>query len=146
MTHTHFQELISGHVDNELSDAESAELFAHLASCDACRKFLRTTLSIRSQIANEKLAEVPDSLDSRVLGGSMPTQPAKTPVEWLAPIWWTRISIPLPAAASLAFLILVGTLLFSPVIFPDQRPPQEVSQEVISKIPPEIQKQLQLYR
>lgn len=146
MTHTQYQEFISEHVDNGLSDAESAELFAHLALCDACRKFLRTAMSIRSQIASQELAEVPDSLGRRVLGGVAPKERAKMSIDWLAPIWWTRISIPLPAAASLAFLILVGTLLFSPVIFPDQMPRQEVPQEVFSKMPPEIQKQLQLYR
>ncbi len=145
MAHAHFQELISLHVDNELTDKQSAELFVHLGSCDICRKFLRTTLGVRSQIAHEELADVPDTLDRRVLGGEQ-TQSAKRPMDWLAPIWWTRISIPLPAAASLAFLILVGTLLFSPVIFSEQMPRQEVPQEVISKMPPEFQKPLQLYR
>jgi anti-sigma factor RsiW len=145
MNHLHFQELISLHVDNEISDSESAELFGHLATCDACRKFLRTTMNIRSHIAQQELAEVPDSLDRRVLGNEE-AQSAKRPLDWLAPVWWTRISIPLPAAASLAFLILVGTLLVSPVIVSDQRARQAAPQEEISKLPMEIQKQLQLYR
>jgi anti-sigma factor RsiW len=145
MAHTHFQELISLHVDNELSDTESAELFAHLATCDACRKFLRTTMSIRSQIANEELAEVPESLDRRVLGVRQPIPDLKVSREWLAPLWWTRISIPLPAAASLAFLILFCTLLISPIIF-SQKATQETSTETTSRVPLEIQKQLQLYR
>jgi anti-sigma factor RsiW len=145
MNHAHFQELISLHVDNEINDSESAELFGHLATCDTCRKFLRTTMSIRSHIAQEELAEVPDSLDKRVLGNEE-TESVKRPLDWLAPVWWTRISIPLPAAASLAFLILVGTLLVSPVLVSDQRPRQAAPQEEISKLPPEIQKQLQLYR
>jgi anti-sigma factor RsiW len=145
MNHTHFQELISLHVDNEINDTESAELFGHLATCDACRRFLTTTMSIRSQIAHEELAEIPETLDRRVLGEEQ-SQSAKRPLDWLAPMWWTRISIPVPAAASIAFLILVGTLLFSPAIFSDQKPHQEAAQEAITKLPPEIQKQLQLYQ
>ena len=144
MNHTHFQELISLHVDNEITDLESSELFGHLATCDGCRKFLRTTMNIRSHIVNEGLAEVPDMLDRRVLGKEQ-TQSMKQPLDWLAPVWWTRISIPLPAAASLAFLILFCSLLISPVIF-SQRTPQAPASEIDSRVPPEIQKQLQMYR
>ncbi len=146
MTHLHFQELISLHVDNEITDTQSVELFSHLAACDGCRKFLRTTIHVRSHIASQELAEVSQTLDRRVLDivNRKTTREAKR--EWLAPFWWTRIIIPLPAAASLALLIIIGSLLVSPILVSQRSPQQRISAEEIAKVPPEIRKQLDMYR
>ncbi len=144
MNHEHFQELISLHIDNELADTQSAELFAHLATCGTCRTFLRTTTGIRSQIVHENLADVPERLDRRVLG--MEQGPSvKKPLDWIAPIWWTRISLPLPAAASLAFLILFCTLLISP-LFMSPKNPQTASVDNLKSVPAEIRTQVEMYR
>jgi anti-sigma factor RsiW len=146
MTHMHFQELISLHVDNELTDTQSAELFAHLATCDGCRKFMRTTIRIRSHISGQELAEVSQVLDQRVLKNVTHKTIRETKREWLAPFWWTRIIIPLPAAASLALLIIIGSLLVSPILVSQKSPQQRISAEEIAKVPPEIRKQLDMYR
>ncbi|HEY6951069.1 MAG TPA: zf-HC2 domain-containing protein [Bacteroidota bacterium] len=146
MNHTYFQELISLHIDNELTDAQSAELFAHLAECNPCRSFLKTTMIIRSHIAHNQLADVPQSLDRRVLGfREQILRPAARNAR-LAPLWWTRISIPLPAAASLAFLIVFCSLLFAPIVASEKDNSAKPPAEAITNIPPEIQKQLELYR
>jgi anti-sigma factor RsiW len=146
MTHLHFQELISLHVDNEITDTQSAELFAHLAACDGCRKFLRTIIRIRSHVASQELAEVSQTLDRRVLEFLNRTTAHETKREWIAPFWWTRIIIPLPAAASLALLIIIGSLLVSPILVSQKSPQQRISAEEIAKVPPEIRKQLDMYR
>jgi anti-sigma factor RsiW len=146
MTHLHFQELISLHVDNEITDTQSAELFAHLAACDGCRKFLRTTIRVRSHIAGQELSEVSQTLDRRVLEIVNRKTTHETRREWLAPFWWTRIIIPLPAAASLALLIIIGSLLVSPILVSQKSPQQRISAEEIAKVPPEIRKQLDMYR
>ena len=146
MTHEHYQERISLYVDNALSDKETAKLFAHLSRCDECRTFLKATLRLHAHIVEEKLEEVPRSLDRSVLAdvatSAVPTQRRA----WYAPMWFTRISIPLPAAASILFLIIVGSLLFSPIL---AQPPQhqtEIPAPLASKIPASLQKQLGLDR
>ena len=145
MNHEHYQELISLHIDNELDDAGSAELYAHLATCDGCRKFMRTMMNVRSRIAGQELAEVSPALDRRVIGIVSESEPAEAKRSWFAPLWWTRISIPLPAAASIAFLILVATLLVSPAVFSSPGPRSESAETTVAKLPPTVQGLLQVH-
>jgi anti-sigma factor RsiW len=143
MTHEHHQRHISLYVDHTLSDRDSAKLFAHLARCAECRSYLKSATRVHAHIIDEPLEEVPDSLDRRVLDDVAAASALKEHNAWYAPMWFTRISIPLPAAASILFLIIVGSLLFSPILAqpPQQQP--EIPSQLASKIPASLQ-QLQL--
>jgi anti-sigma factor RsiW len=147
MNHDRYFEFINLYIDNHLGDRESAELFAHLGMCEACREFMRTTMQVRSHIASQELAEVPLTLDHRVLA-SVRREAAATrgKKRWFEPVWFTRISIPLPAAASIVFLLIIGSLLFSPMILQGEMPRPAARIEQTLPIPSELQKVLQLYK
>jgi anti-sigma factor RsiW len=139
MNHELYQQHISLYVDNALNDKDTAKLFAHLSRCDNCRAFMRSALSVHAHIAEEKLAEVPLSLDRRVLASvAAADQAERRP--WYAPMWFTRISIPLPAAASILFLIIVGSLLFSPILAQEPQHQTEIPASLISRIPASLQR------
>ena len=146
MNHEQFQELVNLYLDEGLNDDQSAPLFDHLMTCDQCRNLMRSSLRIRSFYQGKGPEEVPASLDRRVAERAR-TRPGTSPRQNpMPPFWTTRISVPLPVAASILFLILVGSLLFSPIIFQEQKLSGDERGEMISHIPPEIQQQLQLFR
>lgn len=140
MTHTEYQQHISLYIDNVLNDKDSAELFAHLAVCNECRTYLKISMRVHGHLASEELADVSQSLDRRVLATVARENAALNRNTWLSPVWFTRISIPLPAAASIVFLLIVGCLLFSPLLSPEHPQRAEVPSELMSKIPPSLQK------
>ena len=143
MTHENYQQRISLYVDHALSDKDTSKLFAHLARCKECRSFLKLASHVHARIADQELMEVSPSLDRRVLASVATTSDRSERRPWYAPMWFTRISIPLPAAASILFLIMVGSLLLSPIL---AQPPQrqtEIPAQLASKIPASLQ-QLQL--
>ena len=146
MNHQTYQDLISLYIDNALSDKESTKLFAHLSRCDECRVFVKAGLVVRTHMAEEELAEVPPSLDRRVLSSVMTRSDETMQGAWYAPVWFTRISIPLPAAASIVFLIIVGSLLFSPILAQEPQHRTEIPAPLASKIPSSLQKQLELVK
>lgn len=140
MNHTDHQQRISLYVDHVLGDKESAQLFAHLSECEECRAFLKISLRIHTHIAEGDLADVPASLDRRVLRSVAQRAVAPTRSRWYSPLWFTRVSIPLPAAASILFLIIIGSLLFSPILTDERQQRADIPPELISKIPPSLQK------
>jgi hypothetical protein len=108
---------------------------------------MRMTMQVRSHIASQELAEVPSTLDHRVLASVRQEVAAvRGKKRWFEPVWFTRISIPLPAAASIVFLLIVGSLLFSPLIFQEESPQPETRIEQTLPLPPELHKALQLYK
>ncbi len=139
MNHEDYQERVSLYIDNALNDRDAAELFAHLSGCDECRKFMKITMSVHVHVADEELEEVPASLDRRVLSSVARESAEIEQSKWYSPVWVTRIVIPLPAAASILFLIIVGSLLFSPLL--SQQLPQrvEIPAPLVSKLPPSLQ-------
>jgi anti-sigma factor RsiW len=139
MNHEPYQQRISLYVDNALNDKDTAKLFAHLSRCADCREFMKLTGGVHAHIAEEELAAVPLSLDRRVLASAAASDRSERR-PWYAPMWFTRISIPLPAAASILFLIVVGSLLFSPLL---SQPPQrqtEIPASWMSRIPSSLQR------
>jgi anti-sigma factor RsiW len=147
MNHERYFDFINLYVDNELADKNSAELFAHLGSCETCRELMKATMLIRSHIANQGLAEVTSALDQRVLASvRRQATTVREKRRWFEPVWFTRISIPLPAAASIIFLVIVGSLLFSPLLLREEQPRQQLRVEQIIPLPPELQKELLPYR
>jgi anti-sigma factor RsiW len=146
MNHETHQELISLYIDNTLNDKESAELFAHLAGCNECRDFMKVTMRVHAHIVEEELAEVPLSLDRRVLGSVGKKSAELKPSSWYTPVWFTRVSIPVPAAASILFLIIVGSLLFSPLLASQPVQQTEPKDPLVSRLPAPLQNELKLYK
>ncbi|MCX6132769.1 MAG: zf-HC2 domain-containing protein [Ignavibacteriales bacterium] len=140
MTHIDQQQRVSLYIDDTLNDKESSELFAHLAVCGECRSYMKISLRVRNQIANEELAEVPRSLDRRVLASVARENAALKRQTWYSPVWLARISIPLPAAVSIVFLLIVGSLLFSPLLTNDPRQQAEIPSVLLSKVPPGLKR------
>ena len=140
MTHEPYQQHLSLYVDNALNDKDAAKLFAHLSRCADCRTFMKLTLGVHAHIAEEELAEVPLSLDRRVLASVAAASDQSERRQWYAPMWFTRISIPLPAAASILFLIIVGSLLLSPILAQEPQHQTEIPPSLMSRIPSSLQK------
>ena len=61
-----YEELISGYVDGELSEAEVSELEAHLASCGDCRRALEFYRTLHS-LEQESMAEPPAALHGSIM-------------------------------------------------------------------------------
>ncbi len=146
MTHTEHEQHISLYVDNALNDEEASRLFAHLAECKECRMYMKISLRVRSQIANEELTDVPRTLDRRVLASVARRTAEVKPSSWYTPVWFTRLSIPVPAAASILFLIIVGSLLFSPLLSPQPSQQVESKDPLVSSIPAALRNQLKMYK
>lgn len=140
MNHETYQERISLYLDHALNDKESAKLFNHLARCRDCRTFMKLTSRVHVHVTEEKLAEVPASLDQRILASIAAASDRSEQKPWYAPMWFTRISIPLPAAASILFLIIVGSLLFSPILTQEPQHQTEIPPSLMSRIPASLQR------
>lgn len=146
MNHNDYQEQVSLYIDGVLGDKTSASLFAHLAGCEECRSLLKVSMHLREHMAEQELETTPLSLDRRILGSVTPLEREKRPSPWYAPVWFTRISVPLPAAASIVFLIIVGSLLFSPLLSQPSTREAEVPKPFVDKIPPALQRTLDYTR
>ena len=126
MTHDDFQEQISQLIDGELGGENQPALFEHLSSCAECRSFLNSTLALRSKLAT-MVAPIPAGLDVRMQNTFAATpsylfnaQPA---------------AVRLAFAASIAFILLMGSLLFGPQILKTQQMP--MSSETQGFVPPQ---------
>jgi anti-sigma factor RsiW len=140
MNHQNYQERISLYVDNVLNDKDTSKLFAHLSRCAECRAFMKLALGVHAHIAEEELAEASLTLDRRVLASVATASDRSERRPWYAPMWFTRISIPLPAAASILFLIIVGSLLLSPILAQEPQHQTEIPESLMSKIPSSLQR------
>ena len=117
MNHEQVQQLISGHIDNALSDQESAALFTHLGQCANCRRVLRAAGAVQSYFADVDLGTVPSSVDQRVFSSFQAALAARRQSIQPNLFWYKNILMPVPVAASIAVLLIVGSLLLSPAIF-----------------------------
>lgn len=106
------QSAISAYVDDALELEIQAGMFGHLASCDACRLFLRRTLDLRATMAAIPAPEVPPSLDRRVTGMSLRRPRIAHGVQdRLRSLFAQRLSVPLPSAALIALGLITATVL-----------------------------------
>lgn len=67
--HQHFEELISASLGGELTDAERADLDAHLDACDVCRATLAAFADQRRIVAGLRHVPAPRDLGARVRTG-----------------------------------------------------------------------------
>lgn len=61
-----YDEMLSAFVDGELSEGEARELNAHLATCAACRSYLRLLQTMREELG-QPLPDPPDTLRKGVM-------------------------------------------------------------------------------
>ncbi len=146
MDHEHFQELINLYLDTGLNDTASAEMFAHLGICNDCRNLMHSSMRVRSYYQDEGLEEVSDSLNQRVFTSARNMQASIKHQNRPAMLWTARILIPLPAAASIAILILIGSLLLFPLLFQETKQSSDNLIEMTSKMPPELRQQLKYFK
>ncbi len=144
MSHEHYEEQISAMVDNELGEGSLSELFTHLAECSACREFFQSSLRLRAGMIAGAEVRIPATLDEHIQQGSFKKPRFASGV--ISRFWESRISFPLPAAASLAFLLILGSLLISPALFTKPQPQPEIPTELLSKVPPALRQSLAPYR
>jgi anti-sigma factor RsiW len=115
MSHDGYQEQISQLLDGELSRDLQPALFVHLSRCTECQQFLNATIVLRSTLTASTIS-VPQSLDQWVLSslpGSLIYQLNARPAAF-------RLAI----AASVAFILLMGSLLFGPQFLTMEQTPQ----------------------
>lgn len=136
MNHEKYEEQIHLFVDNDFNDRESEGLFEHLGSCESCRNFLRSLVTIRTLIGRQALVEVPISLDKRVLLATRPSHQKTNRRNLFSSLWNARISVPLPVASSLVFLIMLATLLIAPFFLTTatMKPPAQEDSPVLQEL------------
>lgn len=136
MTCEQYQMQIGQLLDSELRGEESSALFAHLSACSECRDFFQGSLQVGAELMNAEPISAPDELDERMrAAGLIPTE---RPSSRKTTIWDLRIAFPLPAAASIALLLIIGSLFVAPALFHDPQPQQEFPPDVLQMVPAEL--------
>lgn len=114
MTCEMYEEQISALIDHELKDEETEVLFAHLSTCRSCRRSLQSVLDLRSNLGEQAPPMAPKELDEKVLTRMVAAQRAKTDRKAIPGfLWQGRISAPLPIAAGVVLLLMIGSFLLS---------------------------------
>ena len=120
------EEALTLYVDGELALEEQPALFAHLATCAACRRTLAGVLEFRRLSRQETIA-VPPAVDDAILGRLAKRKTALERVDRAAdrrPLWQARAPVSLRAAAVVALVVFcLGLLLPHPATPPPPSPP-----------------------
>jgi anti-sigma factor RsiW len=114
MTCEQYEEQVSALIDHELTDDETQVLFAHLSTCPTCRRSLQSVLDLRSDLGEEVSPMAPKELDEKVLSLMPMTkrlEADRKPVR--GHIWKRRITVPMPVAATIAAILVAGTIVLS---------------------------------
>lgn len=120
-------EHVSQFIDGELSEQERPAMFGHLASCPTCQEFLSDSLRLRSGIGEEKEAmRAPVSTWDQAKAERVSSAPS--PTSRLTWIRLRRVSLPLPIAAVIAFLLIAASAVvtFSTLEGGNEPVPKEV--------------------
>ncbi|MEK6649961.1 MAG: zf-HC2 domain-containing protein [Bacteroidota bacterium] len=140
MTCQEVQERISQFTDDELDPALVGPMFTHLGACPECQNFLRSVLRLRTALSHEPHAAAPDVLEQRVMNRlRRSSSEARLPAD----VWSIRIAIPLPAAMAMAVLLVVISIVCSPLIF-ERRTSFQVSEETLQQLPAPLRTQMRL--
>ena len=119
-----YQEYISRFIDGELENADESDLFRHLGSCEQCRTFLKSILSLRTALTGSKQITVPGRLDRRVLNLPIMTKRQSIPQNLFWHIRKTQYSF---RAIGLAIIFSVVTsVAVSSLWFTTQQPQRTI--------------------
>lgn len=108
----HPDELISASLSGDLTDAERAELDAHLARCERCRATLVAFKAERRILSGLPVADPPRDLSARVRSGIESGR--------FGPPWWRR---PMGLVAVGASAVTVAAVVLALVVLNRQPPP-----------------------
>ncbi len=128
MSHESYQEQISQLIDGELEAGLQPPLFAHLSACNECRLFLNSTIALRSKLTATTI-QVPQSLDQKML--------SSLSVPLMYQLNARPAAFRLALAASIAFILLIGSILIGPQILRTEQEPQSNELPVQSFLPPQ---------
>lgn len=96
-----YQRRTSALVDGELDHDNAAPVFAHLASCEACRTFFHDLLALNASIDHAVGLPVPPR----------PAAPGTGPEDRPAAWWQRRVSLRYPSLLAAAVLFCAALLL-----------------------------------
>jgi anti-sigma factor RsiW len=109
-----YEEQVSALIDNELNEEEAELLFRHLSACPSCRRSLRTVLDLRSDLKEQEPPLAPAELDEKVLRRAVVEKRYVGDRKPMAiRMWKRRISIPMPVAAAITIILIVGSVVLS---------------------------------
>jgi anti-sigma factor RsiW len=141
MTCDKFEEQVSAVVDNELRDEEMEVLFTHLGTCRTCRQSLRSVLDLRAGLQLQTPPTAPAEMDERILKRMLAVR--RSGADRLAIpgyAWHRRISAPMPVAAGIALLLVIGSFLLSTIWFSaPQQSAKESAQAMFLNIVPTVE-------
>ena len=106
MIHEEQRMQISQYVDGELDPSAEREVFDHLSGCEECRGFLRRSIRLRADMIAEplRLQDRPKrNIDSRK---ALPERYTRSGLR-------RRISLPVPIAAAITIVLIIGSLALS---------------------------------
>ena len=117
-----YEEQLSAWMDNEINDEETKSLFGHLHGCQACREAFRSAQRLRLNLREEQPPMAPAELDEKVM--SLIPRPRiyagdRKAIRIVA--WRRRVSLPLPVAAVVALLLMIGSAAISLKLFESQK-------------------------
>lgn len=78
MKHEEYREKLSALLDGELTDAEQAELTAHLASCPACQTYLIELTAMHDALGRMEPPSVPEGFAAGVMARLHENEPEKS--------------------------------------------------------------------
>ncbi|MFH0989160.1 MAG: zf-HC2 domain-containing protein [bacterium] len=123
MTCESYQQEISTLFDNRLGKQRYAEVFAHLAQCEACRTFYSSTNKTRVATAAWKPLPLSEQVDEKVfrqlwatdtqIPGHLRAMKESRPTQYQRPPWDRMIPVSLPSVIVLLLMFLVGGMLAS---------------------------------
>lgn len=131
LSHEQAFDLLPWYVTDTLSDAEAAGVRAHLRSCLVCRRELEAQQCISGLVADAEMVPLKphrsfQALMARVDAQESARESARSGVgRWLA---WT--TAPLPIAAGLSALVLIGILTVLFGTSPDEPAYRTLAQDV----------------
>ena len=132
------EEALNLYMDGELPFTEQPGLFAHLATCDQCRRILGAMMEFR-RMSRQEVCPVPPAVDEAFFHRLDEIKARSHRVdryEDRRPLWQTRAPVSL-RAATMAAALLFGAGLFFPQTAgePFSVAPVEVQEERVEFIP-----------
>ena len=108
------EEALNLYMDGELPFGEQPLLFAHLATCDRCRRIMSSMLEFR-RMSRQEVMPVPPAVDEAIFERLNEVKERSSRIDryWdRRPLWQKRATVSLRAAALAAVLLFSAGLMF----------------------------------
>ncbi len=113
MKHYNFKRLISSYVDDELNEAQRAQVEFHLSECSSCQNFYKQLLGFRNVLQAEESVKVNPFFAQRVLHGY---KARKRETFWSL---FERVPKPVLATGLILSILVLSIFSFSVVQSPE---------------------------